>query len=210
MALIDLLYRAEKGSRLTPTEMDANLQALQDGVNATLVAAPAYVTGRYYRPALAYNVSNAVLSTGSTWFAPFFVSDPVTFTKIGARLITGAAGGLLRLGVWKDNGSGAPGTLVVDSGTLTCETASNNTDREATALSIVLTRGWYWLGWESNMDLTVQWFSCLHSDATGGSTSNAVVGEVIYGAHTFGAFASSPTAGSIFAGGVIPGVWLRN
>ena len=78
---------------------------------------------------------------------PFFVSEEATFTDIGASITTsGSSGSVIRFGIYADNGSNYPGTLIYDAGTCTGVSAS---PPEFTSITFgtaqTLPPGLYWL-----------------------------------------------------------------
>ncbi len=68
-------------------------------------------------------------STGTNLIAiPFNIYKSTTFTKIGMSVTTGAASSQIRLGIYNANNyGGAPGTLVLDAGTIDSSTTGDKT-----------------------------------------------------------------------------------
>lgn len=87
--------------------------------------------------------STAALTLNELRLTPLIISETTTFDRIAAEVTTaGAAGSVVRLGVYADDGTGFPGALVLDAGTI------NGTSVGAQALTISLTLdpGLYWIG----------------------------------------------------------------
>jgi hypothetical protein len=81
--------------------------------------------------------------------APFLVGETATFNIIGCEVTAFAtAGGVVRLGIYADNGHGRPGALVLDAGTVISTTPNQN--REI-IISKQLTAGIYWLALDSQV-----------------------------------------------------------
>jgi len=69
------------------------------------------------------------------------------FDRIGIRLVgAGAAGALIRLGIYRDNGRMYPGQLVADAG----EVAGDVAGDRVLDVDVVLEPGVYWLAYLSN------------------------------------------------------------
>jgi hypothetical protein len=75
--------------------------------------------------------------------APLLVPFTVTLNSIAIEVTTaGAAGAVLRLGILSDDGTGYPGALLLDAGTVDATT----TGVKSIAISQALTPGVYWIG----------------------------------------------------------------
>lgn len=88
------------------------------------------------------NAASTVAMAANTLYAvPIFIENRGTATKIGVNVTTLVAATNVRLAIYRDNGNGQPGLLVVDGGTVTTSSTGN---REVT-ISTVLDPGMYWL-----------------------------------------------------------------
>lgn len=77
-----------------------------------------FLAGRYY-PQLNSNGTALLLTANTATAMPFVVGATHTFPAISVQsTIVGSTGSLVRLGVYADNGSGYPGALVQDCGTV--------------------------------------------------------------------------------------------
>lgn len=73
---------------------------------------------------------------------PFWVSNTTSFDRIGAQVtVAGAAATVVRLGIYADDGSGMPGSLILDAGTIAGDAVAS---AEVT-ISTTLSPGLYWL-----------------------------------------------------------------
>lgn len=99
-------------------------------------------SGNYYRtPACTLQASTT--GTNVLRVVPKFIPNAVTLTRLGAEVTTiGDAGSKIRLGIYADDGTFRPGSLVIDAGQIAGDSA---TVQEIT-ISQSLTRGWYWFG----------------------------------------------------------------
>jgi hypothetical protein len=101
-------------------------------------------SGSYYftSSATAVNTSST-LANGTFRVAPWYVPNACTISRIGAEITSaGDAGSKLRIGIYSDTGSCAPGSLLLDAGTIAGDSA---TVQEIT-VSQALTPGIYWVG----------------------------------------------------------------
>ena len=98
-------------------------------------------SGRYYYAPNVGIGTSAALGVGTLRATPFVVPNAVTVTRIGAEIATvGDAGSVLRIGLYADDGTGRPGALVSDAGTIAGDSA---TVQEIT-VSLGLGPGTYW------------------------------------------------------------------
>lgn len=99
-----------------------------------------FTTSLYYSPQGGRGTVATVNGTGTA--APFWVSQPTTFDRIGAQVtVVGAAGTVVRLGIYADNGNGTPGALIIDAGTIAGDAVAS----AEVAISKTLAPGLYWL-----------------------------------------------------------------
>jgi len=108
------------------------------------VALPPWQSGRYYFVPNQSSVQTVSTSgNGTVRAGPVVVPLNVTLVRIGAEVTSaGDAGSLVRLGIWQDDGTGRPGALILDAGTIAGDSA---TVQEIT-IAQPLTRGVYWFG----------------------------------------------------------------
>lgn len=67
---------------------------------------------------------NTTLNLNQAYCVPIMCPGGITIDSIAVRP-TGVAGGILRLGLYADNGHGAPGALLVDAGTVDASTSGS-------------------------------------------------------------------------------------
>lgn len=106
--------------------------------------APPLTTGRYYRlPNAAVTTSGASLVNNTVRLAPKFIPNRTTFDRLGVGVTTaGEAGSVFRFGCYADDGTGRPGALVLDAGTIGTDT----TGEKIATVDLTLDPGWYWFG----------------------------------------------------------------
>lgn len=106
-------------------------------------------TGSYYTSFYSSHMGNSAYFERSTLFAmPFLVPDEQSFDRIACDVYDHNANtdGVCRLGIYQDNNSIYPGSLVVDGGELDCSTDGI---KEA-IISQTLSAGLFWLVMNSN------------------------------------------------------------
>lgn len=108
-------------------------------------------TGNYYFTASPNTSGSTTLGTGNLRLTPWPVPNTVTLTRIGAEVIAaGDAGCKFRLGIYADDGSGYPGALVLDAGTIAGDAAT----AQEIVISQALSPGLYWVGGASQIITT--------------------------------------------------------
>jgi hypothetical protein len=77
-------------------------------------------SGQYMLPiAPSSTNSSPSLGNGTVRAMPWMLQRPLSINRIGAEIVTaGQAGSLLRLGIYADDGTGRPGPLMIDAGTV--------------------------------------------------------------------------------------------
>jgi hypothetical protein len=98
-------------------------------------------TGKFYT--LPGAGTTAAPTNGTVHCTPFIVNATQTFTALAVNVTVAGTSGvaLTRLGIYSDNGSGYPGSLLVDAGTV----ASDTTGWKTVTISQSLAPGIYWL-----------------------------------------------------------------
>jgi hypothetical protein len=121
---------------LTPAMM-----ASLDAAHGTDVVLPA-ATYFYTNSPNATSTNNA-LGNGTMRLSPWLVRRPISLARLGAEITTaGEAGSALRLVIYADNGSGFPGALVVDAGTIN----GASVGVQEVTVNVTLQPGLYWVG----------------------------------------------------------------
>lgn len=136
-------------SRLT---LPASPILTQDGIAAERSAAiqtgrglvRGSVSGYYYTPLAAGGVAATTRTNGVMYAIPIYFNRPLVLDRIGVDVtIAGGAGSLIRLGIYNSSATnaGAPGTLLLDAGTVD----STGTGLLEITISQAVSAGTYWL-----------------------------------------------------------------
>lgn len=101
-----------------------------------------WASGRYYLLPNASTTTTGQTGNGSMRAGPTYVPNAVTVTRLGAEVtVAGDVGSKVRLGIYGDDGTGRPGALVLDAGTIAGDATGY---QEITGLSTVIGPGWYY------------------------------------------------------------------
>jgi hypothetical protein len=102
-------------------------------------------SGRYYlMPPITGTSTSAALGLGAFVCAPTYVPTTVTVSRMCGEITSaGDVGSKLRLGIYADDGTGRPGALVLDAGTIAGDVVGL---QEITGLATTIGPGWYWFG----------------------------------------------------------------
>lgn len=171
----------------------------------------------YYRLKSGLYYPLTIVSTNSTpvldelrvaWFP---VGNTVTVDRIGIWVNAGVALSVVRLGIYRDTGSGYPGTLVLDAGTID---ASSQGFKEIT-VSQQLTPDLYWVGGVGQTLVTAMTISCGPAASTFGvmgytatPTGSTTGGAGFFQTGVSGALPGTFTS-TVTTGTAIPRVHLR-
>ena len=102
------------------------------------------VASRFYGLPAGATPGTLLTVTGTLYAYPYYVPSSILIKTIGIYTTSGQTGGAARIGIYADNGSGYPGSLVsgTDGGALAATSGAavqNNT------INVTLGAGWYWL-----------------------------------------------------------------
>ena len=167
-----------------------------------------FKSGSYYAArAYASTTGATVLDRINT--SAFVVDEYVTIDRIGVEVTTvGAAGALVRLGIYSDDGASYPGGLLLDAGTV--DSAASTGFKEL-VISQALPKGVYWLAAVSqSATCTLR----LHSPVAQVGTSNAltVSQNILSGWQQTGVSGALPATFSTTqnpSGGAVPRIIVR-
>ncbi len=127
----------------TPESEAASLSQIANmmGGNVPLVAA------RFYGLPAGSTPGTLLTVTGTLYAYPYYIPGPSTIKTIAIDTTTGQTGGAAFVGIYADNGSGYPGTLVSTSNNTTALIATSGAAVQTytPTSNIILQAGWYWL-----------------------------------------------------------------
>lgn len=104
---------------------------------------PGLQSGNYFFPIGAGLISTDTFPAGNLYLTPWLLEQATTIDRIGVDISTAAAAGtLVRPALYADNGTGYPGSLVVDPGTLAADAVAVVSATISQALAPAL----YWVG----------------------------------------------------------------
>ena len=146
-----VLKQASTGSVITSAALSAaDIPTIAQSQVTSLTTALAskqqsllMASGNYYFLGQCTNVGTSnTLGNTSCRSIPVYFTNNVTLSRIGAEITSaGNAGSLLRLGIYNDNGSGYPGSLLIDAGTID----GTSVAVQEITISQAVTAGLYWL-----------------------------------------------------------------
>lgn len=138
--LYGLTAAVVKGDGLTTANLFDNVNLDKPGD----FTVPDLATSTYFYTTSPTSSSTAGLTVGSLRVAPWLVRRTVRISELLADVVTaGEAGSQVRVGVYKDDGAGKPGALVVDSGAFA---GSAPGVFGASFAGVTLKPGLYWIG----------------------------------------------------------------
>lgn len=137
---------------------------------------------------------------------PFFVPKRIVLDRIAINVTTLVAG-QARLGIYNDNGSVYPGTLVLDAGTVDTGT----TGVKPLTIDLTLEQGLYWLVITSNAASTVRAIAVASLTAVLGLDSGlGTAWGVAYNvSFTYGALPGTFSGSAAVSTGIQPGIFVR-
>lgn len=116
----------------------------QSGGSGTPPGGSGYTTGRYVGGRFVSTGAGSIAAEAVMYAIPILVHGSFTADRITVyQVAAGAAGAVVRLGIYNDNGNVLPGTRLLDAGTYDATTGTN-VAKEIT-ISQALTSNVYWL-----------------------------------------------------------------
>jgi hypothetical protein len=119
--------------------VDANSSSSSAAAGSAL---PVFSRSGLYYAANSPTVTTSTTTLSSLRLQAIAISRAVTVDRIGVEVTTGVATSVTRMGIYQDDGTGYPSTLILDAGTID---ASTNGYKEIT-ISQALAAGNYWIG----------------------------------------------------------------
>lgn len=102
-----------------------------------------HTSGNYYSHQTSTGRTAATMTQSTLRVGPFWVPSAGTYDRIGVEHTVLAASSTFRLGVYADDGTGKPGALVLDAGTVDTSAVAVF---QAITISLALSAGLYWVG----------------------------------------------------------------
>lgn len=144
-----VLTAAALGSVSDPAAATPGLRTLGTGSTQAAAGTDYRLAGGGLRPTVADfievrgSASTAALTLNQMLLVPLWLPAGTLDQIIQEVTTLGAAGAVLRMGVYADSGSARPtGAALVDGGTV----ASTTTGNKTVSISLAITGGWYWIG----------------------------------------------------------------
>lgn len=153
-----------------PETIAASLSQVANIMGGSLTPA----ANRFYGLPRGATPGTVLTVTGTLYAYPFYIASPTLVKTVGVYTTTGQTGGAAHAGIYADNGSGYPGTLVTgsDSAALIATSGAAN---QANTVNLTLQAGWYWL---ASIYTATTTFPTVASVATGyAAASNALLGS---------------------------------
>jgi hypothetical protein len=119
--------------------------------------------------------STRLLVANYIYALPFIVLKEETFDRITINVTTLVNPSVARLGIYADNGSGSPGALLLDAGTVD----SSTTGVKGIEITQPLVPGLYWLALLANAGITVTAY-VSHIDLIGIGSPTFIAGNAVY------------------------------
>lgn len=136
---------------------------------------------RFYGLPLGDTPGTVLSVTGTLYAYPFYIAAATLIKTVGVYTTTGQTGGAAHAGLYNDNGSGYPGTLVSgsDGGALA---ATSGAVSQTNTVNLTLNAGWYWLAsifTASSTFPTMASVSAVYPSATNGQLGSDTAAHLI-------------------------------
>ncbi len=147
-AEIDAAVAVETAARVAAVTAEATARDAAVAVHAALLAAhtknlyEVLAIGSYQLCHPIHSLQAGAIAANQLLVQPFLAARNITVDRIAVQItIAGGAGTLVRLGIYRDNGAGYPGVLLLDAGSVPADGATGN---KTITISQALTKGLYW------------------------------------------------------------------
>jgi len=122
---------------------DANAATARQTLGVRIANPPLQAGQYYFTASPGYVTTLGGSGVGSLRLAPWVLDAPVSLVRIGAEVTTaGEVGAKLRLAIYSDDGTGEPGTVILDSG----QVAADAVGSVEVVISVTLPAGILWIG----------------------------------------------------------------
>lgn len=195
----------------TATDPTVNIAAAYDAaITAEIAAAYTPINGMIFSGQWKINGFYGTRTqsgawNGSIYYMPYFITKDHVITDIGGEVSIGAAGNI-RLAIYEDTGSGAPGALIYDSGNIDASVGGFKSYTLPAPVSLLASDKLVWIGYQSSstsiaLRYTAAVFNFIGQNTTGtGSDTRTQV-------RAFGAFPATATPGAYSAFALIN--WVK-
>lgn len=185
------------------TGIPSSFTAVMPGINSTQTYSGVAAQRVLMDTRLNFGITSSFTMTANQlYMVPFLLSTDCVATGIALRVVTGAAGKLIRVGLYRYGNNASPSLLVDETSDLSVATNGVNLTGNFAA-NHKLSPGWYCIAFVSDGTPSIGTVSShLLVNPTGILSTNSFLSpsSYNYGAHTFGALPATPptavTAGS--------------
>lgn len=165
-----------------------------------------YFNTKWKHPAIAGAKGGSTAFGGVIWIVPWYITKDVTVTDMGSYVYTSIAGSNIRMGLYNDDGTGLPGTLIEDSGDMSGTVAGFKSFTFTTPVNLLASNKLYWLAIETQNGPGVYGVSYV----SGATAQNSVdQGHRVY-ATAYAAMPANLTGLTTVNSSGPPLVWLKN
>lgn len=155
-------------------------------------------------PILAYTPSPNNPTSTTITATPWYVGNEIKIDQISLEVSTLVAGSTCRMGIYNDNGTGYPGTLISGSDVGTVSGASTGVKTNTFTKAITLEKGMYWLAHQCSTSTTLLIrgapLTAMPNIGLPSTMGSAAIADAWLGTFTFGAFPNNfPSSGGTSA-----------
>lgn len=129
-------------TKQSATDYDAAWETPSSGSSAILRGVLPFQPGRWYEAQVSTDYSvNVTTASGLALYNPLWLVAAATLDRIAINVTTAVAGSTVKLGLYADNGTGKPGALIADYGSVSTAT----TGAKTLTISQAVPAGLVWL-----------------------------------------------------------------
>jgi hypothetical protein len=161
------------------------------------------VSGRYYFGVAPTSLTPAAVVANVEYFMPFWVPIQRTYTEIGFRVTTLAAGSNAQAAMY-NAANGVPATKILSTSNISVGT----TGAKTAVISQQLNPGMYFLGFCSNGAPSVEFYTEGLAGIMGSATDNGMETQA-FSVEALGTWSNNPAISYSATSNTFPKVWLR-
>lgn len=195
------------GTHAAATAAAAGFMAAADKVRLDALDYLRYQrVGLYHGGITGFDTGTAAATVNTLDMIPFYVAAPLTYDRIAISVTAaGAAGTLVRLGLYADTGAVYPGSLVVDAG----EVGVAVTGTRELPINITLAPGLYWTANLFSGTPTIRTIPGTSCIPIGTDLAGASIGTGFRASFTYGPLPNPAPSGATLLYSGRRGVFLR-